>query len=196
MKTTRNKSFLLVGILAMSTWVSAQVLTFSPQNSSIVINGTSNVHDWKSKTSQIKGQMVFADNNQLKFLSVDIPVKSIKSGEKLMDSKTYDTLGAEKNPTISFRMTDVAGFQRNGNDISVAVNGNLTIAGTTKKVVLKAKGKSNQNGVYTFNGETQIKMSDFGMKPPTVLMGTLKVGDLVKLSFDVSLTENQKASVN
>ncbi|MCE1155228.1 MAG: YceI family protein [Bacteroidales bacterium] len=196
MKTTRNKSFLLVGILAMSTWVSAQVLTFSPQNSSIVINGTSNVHDWKSKTSQIKGQMVFADNNQLKSLSVDIPVKSIKSGEKLMDSKTYDTLGAEKNPTISFRMTDVAGFQRNGNDISVAVNGNLTIAGTTKKVVLKAKGKSNQNGVYTFNGETQIKMSDFGMKPPTVLMGTLKVGDLVKLSFDVSLTENQKASVN
>lgn len=79
MKTTRNKSFLLVGILAMSTWVSAQVLTFSPQNSSIVINGTSNVHDWKSKTSQIKGQMVFADNNQLKSLSVDIPVKSIKS---------------------------------------------------------------------------------------------------------------------
>lgn len=196
MKTARNKRFLLVGILAISTWASAQVLTFSPQNSSIVINGTSNVHDWKSKTSQIKGQMVFADNNQLKSLAVDIPVKSIKSGEKLMDSKTYDTLGAEKNPTISFRMTDVAGFQRNGNDITLSVNGNLTIAGTTKRVVLRAKGKSNQNGVYTFNGETQIKMSDFGMKPPTVLMGTLKVGDQVKLSFDVSLTENQKASVN
>lgn len=35
MKTTLTKSMLLIGLLAIGTWVSAQVLTFSSQNSSI-----------------------------------------------------------------------------------------------------------------------------------------------------------------
>lgn len=196
MKTILHKSMLLVGLLAISTWVSAQVLTFSSQNSSIEINGTSNLHDWKSKTSQVRGNMVFADNNQLKSLSVEIPVKSIKSGEKLMDSKTYETLNADKNPSITFRMTEVAGIQRNGNDLQITVNGNLSIAGSTRKVQLKASGKTNSNGVYTFSGSINLKMTDFGMKPPTALLGTMKVGDQVKLVFDVTLNDNQKASVN
>ena len=196
MKTTLTRSMLLVGLLAIGTWVSAQVLTFSSQNTSIEINGTSNLHDWKSKTTQVKGRLMFADNDQLKTLNVEIPVKSIKSGEKLMDSKTYETLKADKNPNISFRMTDVAGLQRTGNTLQLTVNGNLSIAGTTKKVQLKASGKTNAGGIYTFTGSINLKMTDFGMKPPTALLGTMKVGDQVKLVFDVTLNENQKTSVN
>ena len=196
MKTNRNKSMLIIGLLTIGTWVSAQVLTFSPENSSIEINGTSNLHDWKSKTTQLKGHLMFADNDQLKSLTVEIPVKSIKSGEKLMDTKTYETLNASKNPSITFRMTDVVGVQRTGNNLQLTVNGNLSIARTTKKVQLKAVGKTNNSGVYTFTGSIHLKMTDFGMKPPTALLGTLKVGDQVKLVFDVSLNENTKASVN
>lgn len=196
MKSIKNKSMLLIGLLTISTWISAQVLTFSPENSSIEINGTSNLHDWKSKTTQLKGHLMFADNDQLKSLTVEIPVKSIKSGEKLMDTKTYETLNASKNPSITFRMTDVVGVQRTGNNLQLTVNGNLSIAGTTKKVQLKAVGKTNNSGVYTFTGSINLKMTDFGMKPPTALLGTLKVGDQIKLVFDVSLNENTKASVN
>ena len=197
MKTKQLSTLLIVSaFMLISATVSAQVLQFLPKNSSITINGTSNLHDWKSSTSQVKGQLVFANDNELKSLHVEIPVKSIKSGEKLMDSKTYETLNADKNPNIVFRMTDVVSAQRNGNDLNLTVSGNLTIAGQTKKVILKAKGKTNGAGVYNFNGDIQLKMTEFGMKPPTALLGTMKVGDQVRLQFDVSLQDNQRASAN
>ena len=196
MKTRILHFFLIGGMLMMTQLLSAQLLTIASQKSSIVINGSSNLHDWKSTTSEIKGHLVLDDNSQPSALSVEIPVKSIKSGEKLMDSKTYETLKADKNPIIRFKMTEVSGFQKNGNDINMVVSGNLSIGGTTKKVSLKVAGKSNGVGTYNFNGNIALKMSEFGMKPPTALLGTLKVGDQVKLVFDVTLTDNQKASVN
>lgn len=193
MKSIQFTILALVALFLPGTSISAQVYQIASKNSSLVINGTSNLHDWKSSTNQLKGELVFADNNQLKSLNVEIPVKSIKSGERLMDSKTYETFNADKNPGITFRMTEVTGFQRNGNDINLSVNGNLTIAGQTKKVTLKAKGKANGTGMYTFNGDISLKMSDFGMKPPTALLGAMKVGDQVRLQFDVTLQDNQRA---
>ena len=196
MKRTQLKTLAVVALTMFTFSISAQVFKFSPKNSSIVINGTSNIHDWKSRTDQIKGEMVFTDDYQLKSLSLNIPVKSIKSGERIMDSKTHETLGAKNNPNITFRMTDVTSYSKNGNDIQLVVNGNLTIAGNSRKVAVQAKGKANGSGVYVFNGDIQLKMTDFGMKPPTALLGTLKVGDQVKLVFDVTLEDNQQAYNN
>ena len=117
MKRTQLKTLAVVALTMFTFSISAQVFKFSPKNSSIVINGTSNIHDWKSRTDQIKGEMVFTDDYQLKSLSLNIPVKSIKSGERIMDSKTHETLGAKNNPNITFRMTDVTSYSKNGNDI-------------------------------------------------------------------------------
>ena len=36
-------------------------------------------------------------------------------------------------------------------------------------------------------GSKQLKMTDFGVRPPTLMMGTMKVHDPVKVSFDVLL---------
>lgn len=189
MKRTQLKMAFLITLISLSGVITAQTLRVSPKNSTIVINGTSNLHDWNTKTDQIKGELVFSGENQLKSMSVEVPVKSIKSGERLMDSKTYETLNADKHPNIVFRMTDAATFQRTGSDINAVINGNLTIAGTTKRVVVRAKGKVSPSGEYVFSGEIALKMTDYNMKPPTAMLGALKVGDQVRLKFDVTLSE-------
>lgn len=185
---------LLLALALTTGLLQAQVLKIVPASSSITIQGTSNLHDWKSKAEQIKGEMVLSGDNKLSSLAVEIPVKSIKSGEKLMDSKTYDTFNANKHPNISFRMTDISQVQFTGSGMQVSVTGNLTMSGTTRKVTVKANGKQLKPGTYVFNGDMALKMTDFGMKPPTALLGAMKVGDGIKLAFDVTMVSQESAS--
>lgn len=181
--------------MLLSTGVlTAQVLKIIPKSSSITINGTSNLHDWKSKSEQIKGELVLTGNDQVKSFSLEIPVTSIKSGERLMDSKTYEAFESSKNPNIAFRLTDVSNLQINGDKVDVVFNGNLTMAGATRKVAIKATGKNTKSGTYIFNGNVSLKMTDFQMKPPTALLGAIKVGDGIKLDFDITLQEQPQAS--
>lgn len=197
MNTSRLKNaFLFSTLLLISGTLTGQVLKIVPKNSVITINGTSNLHDWKSKSEQINGELILSGNNQVKSFKLDIPIKSIKSGEKLMDSKTYETFDANKHPNIAFRLTDVTNLQINGDNVNVVFNGNLTMAGTTRKVAIKANGKNIKQGTYVFNGNVPLKMTDFQMKPPTALLGTLKVGDGIKLEFDITLTEQSQASID
>jgi polyisoprenoid-binding protein YceI len=143
----------------------------------------------------MNGEIVLNGTNQVKTLVVNIPVKSIKSKEKLMDTKTYEAFNAEKHPNITFKMTELQSLQINGADVTVAVAGNLTMNGTTKKVTLKSSGKALKSGVYQFKGAVALKMTDFNMKPPTAMMGMMKVGDGITLKYDVTF-EGQDLTMN
>ena len=166
--------------------LNAQSLKINPKTFSMTIFGTTNVHDFQSKVTQASGELVINSAKQAQSLVVEIAVKSIKSGEKLMDTKTYETFHADKYPMITFKMTDASSLQVNGNDISVTVTGNLTMGGATKKIAIKATGKILKPGVYQFKGNVALKMTDFKMSPPTAMLGVMKVGDAVTLKYDVT----------
>ena len=181
------KTFLLVAnlILAASFTSNAQTLKINPKLSSITILGTTNVHDYETKVTQINAEVVLSGTNQVQSMVLSIPVKSIKSKEKLMDTKTYEAFNSETYPTISFKMTEVNSFQLTNTDVLVSVTGNLTMNGTTKKITLKPAGKVIKPGVYEFKGAMALKMTDFKMKPPTAMMGMMKVGDGITLKYSV-----------
>lgn len=181
------KTFLLVTnlILAASFTSNAQTLKINPKLSSITILGTTNVHDYETKVTQINAEVVLSGTNQVQSMVLSIPVKSIKSKEKLMDTKTYEAFNSETYPTINFKMTEVNSFQLTNTDVLVSVTGNLTMNGTTKKITLKPAGKVIKPGVYEFKGAMALKMTDFKMKPPTAMMGMMKVGDGITLKYSV-----------
>jgi polyisoprenoid-binding protein YceI len=179
------KFILALGIISMTQNGFSQVLKINSQKSSMTISGTTNVHNFKSKVTQISGEMTFADK-QPKTMRIEIPVKSIVSDEKLMDKKTYEAFNEPKNPKIVFTMTDVTSMQINGNQATVKVVGNLTMAGVTKKVTLTSTGKKTKAGTYEFSGSTQIAFTDYGMKPPTAMLGVMKVGNIITLSYNVT----------
>ncbi|HLP05692.1 MAG TPA: YceI family protein [Paludibacter sp.] len=176
-----------VSLIALSTSVSnAQTFRLNPKTFSMVISGTTNVHDFETKVTQMSGELVINGSKQVQSMVVNVPVRSIKSNEKLMDTKTYETFNDEKYPNITFRMVEVNSLQVNGNDVSVVVTGNLTMAGVTRKITLKPVGKNIKPGAYQFKGSVDLKMSDFKMKPPTAMLGMMKVGDGIKLKYDVT----------
>lgn len=180
----RIRSFLLLMFIATGVMVQGQTLAI--KSSVVTINGETNVnHDFKINATQVNGKMTIADNRP-KTLTVEIPVRSLISGERLMDKKTHEAFNEQKNPTILFNMTELNSIQVNGENITVTVTGDLTLSGVTNKVTLKSDGKILNPGVYTFEGEVPVKMSDYGMKPPTAMLGTMKTKDQVMVDYKVT----------
>ncbi len=62
------------------------------------------------------------------------------------------------------------------------------MAGTSKPVELEATGKMLANGDFQLSFSKKLKMTDFNMKPPTAVLGTIKVGDEITLNFNMVLT--------
>ncbi len=107
-------------------------------------------------------------------------VAGLECGNGTMNGHLRKALRSETSPRISYRISsyDVtpAGARR------VKLNGTLEIAGTEKPVSIDATA-SNEAGRLRVKGSKQIRMTDFGVPPPTLMMGTMKVHDPVTVSL-------------
>ena len=106
----------------------------------------------------------------------------------MMDNNTYKALATGKNPNISFVLLS-------GNVTSVGANtyqlkgvGKLTIAGTTKQTDLEVTLKYNPaDKSFTCTGTKKFKMTEYGVKPPSVMLGTIKTGDAISISYNLNI---------
>jgi polyisoprenoid-binding protein YceI len=169
------------------------------KNSKITIKGESSLHEWESQVTRTEwaGELMLTDDKLqgVKDVTVRIPVTGIKSEHgKMMDGKTYDAFNSEKYPHITYRLSGEA----NASGTTIEARGELTMAGVTKPLAMIVKYESLGNGQFTLTGSAKIKMSDWGMKPPTALMGTVKVGDDVVVDFALTLsaTSSLKTQIN
>jgi len=184
---SKTGMLLFLSFIYFTGSVQAQSLKINSKTSSMTIFGTTNVHNFKSNVELIKGELVINSSRKVQSLNVEIPVRSIKSGEKGMDNKTYEAFNDKKFPTISFQLVDASSLQISGDEINVMVTGNLTMAGTSRKISFKTTGKKLKPGVYEFKGSIPLKMTDFKMKPPTAMLGVMKVGDAITLKYSINL---------
>ena len=46
------------------------------------------------------------------------------------------------------------------------------------------------DGQYQVSGAYPMKMTDFGIEPPTALLGTMTTGDDVTINFNLTLSPN------
>jgi hypothetical protein len=66
------------------------------------------------------------------------------------------------------------------------------MAGTTKNIDMTVKAKILPNGDIQLIGSKKINMTEFGMKPPTAVLGTIKVGPEVTINFDLIVTPTKQ----
>lgn len=160
----------------------------------MVVKGTSNLHNWESEVKEVRanGGMVLDATGlkMIQWLYVEIPVKTIKSPKgSIMDGKTYDALNADNYPNITYKLEKVSGLTKTAAGYGINATGSLTIAGTTNKIDLYVQAKVGNDGSITFNGSKKLKMTDYKVKPPTALMGTLTTGDEIEIAFQVTLKQ-------
>ena len=172
---------IIIGIVVFITSsMNAQNFSINIQSSSIIISGTSNIRDWEMKANTILAELII-NNKQIKSLFVKIPVLSIKSGNGLMDSKTYEAFNYKKNPYITFQLIENTPIK---DEMSLMTN--IIMASETKKVIMKCLCTKTKNGDYQIKGNLPIKMSDFKIVPPTALFGAMKTNDNINVNFDIT----------
>jgi polyisoprenoid-binding protein YceI len=160
---------------------------FSGSMGSVIkIEGTSTMHAWTMEGTTIKGEInaPTPDNwNAPAKAAVAIPVTSIKSEHSKMDKLMAAALKADKNPEICYEMTSATPKNVTASSFVLQTRGKLTIAGVTRDLNLDVQGSRNADGRYVLVGSAPLKMTAFGIKPPTAMLNTIKTGDDVKVTF-------------
>jgi polyisoprenoid-binding protein YceI len=157
-------------------------------NAKITVEGTSNIHDWAIHSEKGVVNIVLNENmSAIAMLNFTVPVESLKSESKAMDKNTYKTLKTGKYASISFSASNVAVKQLSGNSYNLTSNGKLTISGVTKPVVLLAKAVVNNDNSITYTGTCLLKMSDYNIEPPSLMLGAIKTGDGIKVTYSVHI---------
>ena len=175
--------------LGISSSLYAQEYTLDSQKSSLIVYGTSNIHDWEIDAENQTGTLAIETANklQIKKLNIVLEVEGLKSGKGGMDKNTYKALNLKKYTTIEFQFlsTEEVSELKNGS-YSFKTKGNLKISGVTKMISLEFILHKNDNEVKLV-GEKTIKMTDFNVDPPKALLGTIKTGNEVTIKFNTIL---------
>jgi hypothetical protein len=169
---------------------------FSMKSMKAIILGTSSLHDWESNITLIdgKGTFLLKDNMiaSIKDAEIKITVKGIISekGDK-MDKETYKTFKSDEYPYITYSFNNAEVKMNDSQVVNIETIGMLSMASVSKSVPISAIGKKLPNGDLQLTVSKKIKMTDFGMDPPVMLLGTMKVGDEITVNFDFVLSKSQ-----
>jgi polyisoprenoid-binding protein YceI len=169
-------------MLCLCHSLSAQNLYQLAAKPELKVMGGSTLHDWEMVASTASGKAAMTIDDQgiqaIHMAEVTMKSTALKSGNGKMDEIAYKALQTGKNPDIHFRLIT---FKNLGGN-RASVTGNLTIAGTTKPVIFEVYYLVKKQ-VVELTGETSFRMTDFGVSPPTAMLGAIRTADNIKISF-------------
>lgn len=171
--------------------------------STLWIEGGSNVHEWESRTTQPTVKLLrdasSADANDvaaldawlrgggLKGLDLGVPLATMHSKKgSTLDKNLLKALKAEQNPEITFHLTQAKVGEPSGDSLSVSADGVLRIAGRERPITVAGRLVRSEAGVW-LNGSHGLRMSEYDVKPPTMMLGTMRVHDSVSVYFKLLL---------
>jgi hypothetical protein len=195
-KTLLTVSALMaVAVTAQAQSASAIRLRLDP-TSEVTIEGTSSMHAFHCQTNKIMAY-VDVDPGYTKDLTkiarpiasvkVNIVVRTLSCGNGQMDKNMYSTLDADKNPIIKYTMSgyDILDGSAKPSAFVAKTTGTLVISGQEKVISMKINAERLSDGKATAQGEENVLMTDFGIQPPSFMFGTLKVGNEIKVKFNL-----------
>lgn len=152
-------------------------------NVSLTVIGTSTVRGWSCTAQGVvaitpgSGAAVPGLPNGVQAAVLTVPVRDMTCPDDTMTEHLMEAMHPDRNPTISFALGEYA-FAGS----SAQAKGDLTINGVTRAVEFPIQI---QNGA--FEGEARLDMTDYGVTPPTVLLGALRVRPAIRVRFEGSL---------
>lgn len=199
----------LLAAVAVSTALQAAdnlVRYMARPGGSVVVEGTSTIHDWSVEGKIIGGYFMvepaFQTDLSLKSVKslttkeknpkavISIPIRSLKSGKDTMDRIMQEAMKADKHPMIRFTLKEMVvkgDVPASGSPVTFATKGDLSVSGVTKEIEMDVTMERKPEKTLVFQGQKQLKMTDFGITPPSPkipgLGSIIKTGDEVTVKF-------------
>jgi len=191
---------LTVTAVSCAALVIAQVQARGPvvvSSARVTIAGSSNVIDWSATTTAARTANVKVTSDlpggdffwvgvlqpgAVSSFDLVVPVTALVSDRDNFTADLHKALKADQFPDIVFRLVRLE--QRPGGAIA---HGTLQVAGVVREVALPVV-TSTRNGALWVSGSIDLMMTDFGIEPPTAMLGTLKTNPKVTVRFETVLT--------
>ena len=168
------------------------------------LEGTSNVHDFVCRTSEVEvamtkdsaatppsdaaGLYALIGASAVRGVTVKVPVKSLRSEKDGLDKNLQKAMKADQFADVRFALGEYAldAGAAPADSVAIRSQGSLTICGSEHPVTLDARARRDGAGVW-LAGSYTLKMSEYGVKPPTMMMGTMRVHDPVTVHYRLFL---------
>jgi YceI-like protein len=173
-------------------------------DASLELEGDSSLHRYHAKASGMRLAVGLDDarvaaaapldlpwlvrGHFIKTLQLAVPVDGLSSGDRGLDDNLRKTLRSKEHREISFTMDsyDALAATQPRSALTVVLRGRLSVAGVERRIEVGATGLWAGDG-WRFSGSKSLLMTDYGVKPPTALLGTIKAANLVTIKFAVTL---------
>ena len=186
----RKRIFLAV-VLAAPALAAASLanLSFQP-GSRVWIQGTSTARAYRCESTAVQGTAgaataSLAELRSIARAEVSVAVASLDCRNGTMNGHMRRALKADANPTIRFQVSSITVTPGEGG-AAARMSGDLTIAGQTRPVSIDAT-VAEENGQLRVRGSEPLDMTQYGVQPPSLMLGTMRVRPQVTVGFDVVL---------
>lgn len=195
--TSAGRYAALCLIPALAAWTYASSLALRPE-SRLWVSGSSTARDWKCNADSVIAKIeaapnavnaVLANRKVVSSAQLIVPVATLNCGNGTMDEHMRKALKASQFSQISFRVTSYETV-RSDSGIVGSAKGELTLGGITKPIAVTGETQRENDGSLRIAGVYQINMKDYGLTPPSLFMGTMKVKENVQVHYDLLLKES------
>lgn len=138
------------------------------------------MHAWEGVSRDVTAAIVYDDEaKKVETVAVVAKVSSFDSQNANRDSHAIESMEGIKYPNVTFSSQQV---QDNGSG-KLTVTGNLTFHGVTKSITVPVTRKES-GGMAVYEGAFDLKLTDFKIEKPTLMM--VPVEDELKMKFSLA----------
>jgi polyisoprenoid-binding protein YceI len=160
-----------------------------PTGSKVKMDGDSTLKKWSMQSIIVAGFLeadaAFPANVNGAKAEVSMPVRSFKSGTTAMDNRMQKEMKEPEFKQIKFSLTELKpkGTSGASGPVELEAQGKLTIVGKDKVITMPITAEKQADGKLKISGTADLKMTDFGIEPPSTL-GLFTSADDLKITFE------------
>jgi hypothetical protein len=171
------------------------------RNSKLTLEGKTNVNIFNCNCAEHFTPQVFSfrqqsdESAELVFqrTGLKLAVRNLDCGNKLMNKDLQKALNADNHPFIHIELLKIKndpckrpqGYQ---DWIKIKALARLTINGHCNDYWIDILARKTGSHQFRFIGSKKIQMTQFGVIPPTAMMGMVKVEDEIKIKLDLEVS--------
>lgn len=193
--------FLIKIILTLSlSAVGQQQFRLTIQDGSqINIHGSSNVHDFTltqtasafpeqliQVTQRSSSGKIMVNNG-----TISIPVRQFTTPVKLIQFAFYKMMLTDQHPNLLIRLKQLDELQSYKGKIRSTAQVDVTIAGVTRTYSIPVESRKVNESVE-ITGTKRMSIRDFGITPPSPMMGMVRVSEWVDIQMNLNCRLEQQ----
>ncbi|MDZ7756212.1 YceI family protein [Rhodohalobacter sp.] len=159
--------------------------------SKLSINGKSNVNDFRCQSEHGLQQdpMNFSyhfrgDTINVDGVSLSLEISKFDCGKKAINRDFRSTLKYKEHPFIEIILNELV-LEDEEDIIPTSAKVTIRIAGETEHTQVPLTTFESRENAILVGGKKMLRMTDFGLTPPSPMFGLIQVSDELEVEFDL-----------